>query len=127
MTRFDPRVLLLLALTGIGACSKHSAGQPPAANVATATQAAVEQIRWFKGNVDEAFARARAEGKPVLLLWSAEWCPPCHKLKAGIFRRHDFIEKTRLFIPVYLDGDDAGAQKAGEEFHVAGYPTVVIL
>ena len=37
----------------------------------------------------------------------------------------EFIEQTRLFIPVYLDGDTPGAQKYGEKFQVQGYPTLI--
>jgi hypothetical protein len=48
-------------------------------------------------------------------------------LKATVFSRPDFIEKLRLFIPVYLDGDDPGAQKWGDRFGVSGYPTVLVL
>jgi thiol-disulfide isomerase/thioredoxin len=84
-------------------------------------------IAWFNGSVDQAFEQARAEHKPVFLYWGASWCPPCHELKATVFSRPDFIEKSRLFVPVYLDGDDPGAQRWGDVFHVTGYPTVVIL
>ena len=44
-----------------------------------------------------------------------------------MFSRPDFIEKLKLFVPVYLDGDDPGAQKWGERFGVSGYPTVLVL
>jgi protein disulfide-isomerase len=44
-----------------------------------------------------------------------------------VFSRPDFIAKLKLFIPVYLDGDDPGAQKWGDRFAVSGYPTVLVL
>ena len=44
-----------------------------------------------------------------------------------MFSRPDFIEKLKLFIPVYLDGDNPGAQKWGDKFGVSGYPTVLVL
>ncbi len=77
--------------------------------------------------MDAAFAAARTEHKPVFLYWGAIWCPPCHQIKATVFTRPDFIEKTRQFIAVYLDGDDPGAQKAADQFNVTGYPTLVVL
>ena len=77
--------------------------------------------------MDAAFATARAQNKPVFLYWGAKWCPPCHELKATVFSRPDFIEKLKLFVPVYLDGDNPGAQKWGEKFGVSGYPTVLVL
>ena len=84
-------------------------------------------IAWFEGDVNGAFAAAQATNKPVFLYWGAKWCPPCQQLKSSVFLRSDFIEKSREFVAVHLDGDDPGAQQWGEKFHVVGYPTVVIL
>lgn len=83
-------------------------------------------IAWQHGDVDAAFAQARASNKPVFLYWGAVWCPPCNQVKATIFNRQDFIERTRQFIPVYLDGDSPGAQKLGAQFKVRGYPTMIL-
>ena len=94
---------------------------------ADATPAAPTGIAWFRGSIEQAFATAQREQRPVLLFWGAQWCPFCHTLKATVFTRPDFIAKTRLFVPVYLDGDDAGAQRWGERFGVIGYPTLVLL
>lgn len=106
------------------ACSRTRA---PEATQVAAAHADAPGISWFSGDADAAFAAARQQSKPVLLYWGAAWCPPCQQLKATVFSREDFIEKTRLFIPVYLDGDDASAQKWGEQFRVQGYPTLVVL
>ncbi|TNE59056.1 MAG: hypothetical protein EP340_03665, partial [Alphaproteobacteria bacterium] len=98
----------------------HDAGH------AATTEAEAPHINWYDGSVDEAFALAKAESKPVILYWGAVWCPPCAQLKATIFKRRDFIEKTELFVPVYLDGDTDRAQSYGEKFSVRGYPTLII-
>lgn len=84
-------------------------------------------IAWFNGDVDAAFKAAKASNKPVLLYWGAQWCPPCKQLKSAVFSRPDFIEKSKLFVAVYLDGDLPDAQKWGDVFRVTGYPTVVVL
>ena len=84
-------------------------------------------IAWFNGDVDAAFKSARESNKPVLLYWGAQWCPPCKQLKSAVFSRPDFIEKSKLFVAVYLDGDLPDAQKWGDVFRVTGYPTVVVL
>jgi thiol-disulfide isomerase/thioredoxin len=127
-----PVALGLVVLLALAACQK---AEPPVAaqDGAAAGSAAshsvghVEGIAWFKGDLDAAFAAAAAEHKPVFLYWGAEWCPPCHDLKAHVFSRSDFQDKLRQFIPVYLDGDAPGAQRAGEQFRVMGYPTAVVL
>lgn len=128
--------VLMAIIALLTACGSRQAASPvvaPATSTAAANPAPAARhadapdIDWFDGDVDAAFAAARAQHKPVFLYWGANWCPPCHQLKATVFSRPDFIAKTRLFIPVYLDGDDAGAQKWGDQFRVTGYPTLVVL
>jgi thiol-disulfide isomerase/thioredoxin len=126
---------MLIGLVAAG-CAQHSASPPAASDAVAAASApapapaaaSVEPaIVWYSGSVESAFAAARAQNKPVFLYWGAKWCPPCHELKATVFSRPDFIEKLKLFIPVYLDGDDPGAQRWGDNFGVSGYPTVLVL
>src|SRR6478752_4744670 len=88
------------------------------------------RVAWLPAStdaeVDRAFATAKAEGKPVFLYWGAIWCPPCNQVKATLFNRPDFVERSRAFVPVYVDGDKPGAQKIASRFKVAGYPTMVL-
>jgi protein disulfide-isomerase len=122
-------------LVMLGACERKvaevAAPATPANTSATPDLTSVHAdapgIAWFNGTVDDAFAAAKAANKPVLLYWGAQWCPPCKQLKSAVFSRPDFIEKSKLFIAVYLDGDLPDAQKYGDEFRVTGYPTVVVL
>lgn len=124
--------LALAAAATLAACSKK---EPPAAPTAAAASPALAAtadggIAWVQAagdaEVDAAFARAKAEGKPVFVYWGAKWCPPCNQLKATLFNRQDFIERSRAFVPVYVDGDRPGAQKLGTRFAVRGYPTTVV-
>ena len=62
----------------------------------------------------------------MFVYWGAKWCPPCNQVKATLFNRQDFIERSRAFVPVYVDGDSPGAQKIGARFKVSGYPTMVL-
>ncbi len=97
-----------------------------AATAPAATAHADSGIAWFKGDVDAAFAQAKASKKPLFLYWGAAWCPPCNQVKATIFNRQGFIERSRYFVPVYVDGDSPSAQKLGARFKVRGYPTMIL-
>lgn len=125
----------LIALAGglLAACGRGDAATAPAKPVAqpevdlAAVHDDASGIAWFKGDTEAAFAAAKTSNKPVLLYWGAQWCPPCKQLKSAVFSRPDFIEKSKLFVAVYLDGDLPDAQKWGDVFRVTGYPTVVVL
>ena len=123
------RLALSLGLLGVVALLPACSPAPPAAATAApaATEKAPAEIAWRHGDVDDAFAEARDSGKPVLLYWGAVWCPPCNQLKATLFKDPAFIALTRHYVPVYLDGDEEGAQAWGERFGVRGYPTLIVL
>jgi thioredoxin-like negative regulator of GroEL len=131
---FPNRLASTFVAAALAACSKPAETPPPATPLKTeailAAPAAEPGIAWKQAasdaDVDAAFVQAKAEGKPVFVYWGAKWCPPCNQVKATLFNRHDFIERSRGFVPVYVDGDSPGAQKLGTRFKVRGYPTMVL-
>ena len=99
----------------------------PAGPAARARPAeAGDDLPWFQGSVEEAFARARRERKPVFLYWGAVWCPPCHALRTKLFTRPEFRSRIASTVAVYLDGDTERAQIWGEKLKTQGYPTVIV-
>src|SRR5689334_6604223 len=108
------RSLVLCLGLGLGATLAHAASD----------------VSWLPAagdaDIERAFAQARDEHKPVLVYWGAAWCPPCNQLKATLFNRQDFIERSRAFVAVNIDGDLPGAQKLGSRFKVRGYPTMIL-
>ena len=55
----------------------------------------------------ESFARARSEGKPVLLSIAATWCHWCHEMDRTSYADPEiatFINER--FVPIRVDADD---------------------
>lgn len=108
-----------------------TAALTPAVTAAVTAGATHAGIDWRRpagvAELDAVFDEARVQRRPVFLYWGAAWCPPCNQVKATVFSRPDFVEKSRRFVPVYLDGDLPAAQKLGARFRVSGYPTMVLL
>ena len=150
--RFAWLLTLMVAAVSLGACGQHAG--PTSAPVAIASPAAPVVARsaaadsaapagrvaaespvhglppgvaWFAGDVPDAFAEAARQRKPVFVYFGAVWCPPCLELKATIFKRQDFLDHLKLFVPVYIDGDAPDAQRWMSEFHALAYPTALIL
>src|SRR6266540_2655844 len=73
-----------------------------------------------------AFARARAERKPVLLSISATWCHSCHEMDRTSYS-DPFIATliNERFVPIRVDADDR--PDISERYNLGGWPTTAFL
>jgi len=118
--------LILLCLTACNPALDSDTEQPDETAQIERHSNEGHGIPWFEGSVAEAFNLAAAANKPIFMYWGAVWCPPCQEIKHTVFKSPEFIAQSKLFIPIYLDGDTERAQSVGEEFGVKGYPTMII-
>ena len=68
---------------------------------------------------------AKEQGKPLLLAFHAEWCPPCKKMKKETYRDSGVIRLSQKFVAVMVDVDE---QKAlAGQYAKQGIPAYTIL
>ncbi len=68
--------------------------------------AAHQPVNWYEWG-EEAFARARAEDKPILLDIGAVWCHWCHVIDRESYENPEIAALiNQLFIPVKVDRDE---------------------
>ncbi|HEX3671449.1 MAG TPA: DUF255 domain-containing protein [Candidatus Cybelea sp.] len=83
------------------------------------------EINWM-GWDEEAFERARAEDKPILLAISAVWCHWCHVMDETSYSDSEVIESiNRNFVPIRVDNDRRPDVNA--RYNMGGWPTTAFL
>lgn len=81
----------------------------------------------FKTSADEALAAAKAEGKPVIFVFSAAWCPPCQAMKKEVYPSAQVKKYHDQFIWAYLDVDESKNSAASANAGVNGIPHIQFL
>lgn len=83
-------------------------------------------LTWMT-SYEQARAKARGEGKPLMIAFSATWCDPCHELEQEVFNAPQVRARlVRDVILLKLDFDALGAGDAMllQRFEVSGLPRV---
>jgi len=110
---------VVLAVAWFAACVKPKAGS------------AETRIDWQTG-VPAALDASRLSGRPVLMAFTAEWCPWCKRMEDSTYSDKRVVEKMSAFVPLKIDVDmqkavadryGCNAQKNGG----VGIPNVLFL
>ncbi len=95
--------------------------------------------RGFTDNLDEALAKAKAEGKLVYACFSgSDWCYWCMKLDREVLSRPEFLAGVKNdFVLVFIDSPQNKAllsnrakaenEKLTKKYGIRGFPTALIL
>lgn len=77
--------------------------------------------------VERAFAAAKKDGKPVLLDFSAAWCPPCNLLAAEVLHADPLDSEIEAVHVAVIDVDHRSSWTLKDKYDVGGYPTIILV
>lgn len=89
-----------------------------------------EHLAWhFHQDEVAAIAQARAQGKPVIIDFWADWCTACKELDKTAWSDPRVQAAAGRFVTLKMDGsqDTDAFQKVFEKYAVVGMPTVVFI
>jgi thioredoxin-like negative regulator of GroEL len=81
----------------------------------------------FQTNYDTALSLAQSSGKPLVVIFSASWCPPCQQMKKQVYPSQEVAPYKSQFVWAYLDVDQPSNQIAAQKFGVRGIPHIAFL
>ena len=101
---------------------------------AQAAENIVEEVKeqgtvFYDLTLEEALAKAKAEGKYVLVDFHTSTCAPCKKMEKEVFPTIECGEYiNKHFVPIMFDGEDDGTgTELAEKYQVFIFPTYLIL
>jgi thiol:disulfide interchange protein len=77
---------------------------------------------------DSAVEQSRGSGQPAVVLFTADWCPPCRYLHANVLSRDDVESELRghyTFVTVDLTNPTPATQARASKFGVSAIPTLI--
>ena len=83
------------------------------------------ELAWVENDLPSAFARAKAEGKTVLVNFTGYACTNCHWMKANMFTKPEIagVMKNMVLVDLYTDGTDA-ASEANQKLEEEKFQTI---
>ena len=91
------------------------------------------ELPWVKDEA-QALALARAQGKPVVIDFWADWCTACKELDHTAWSDPRVKEEARRFVILKIDGSESSAavksgefDRAMEKYGILGLPTVLFI
>lgn len=94
------------------------------------TDAPKNKIEWVVDDLDAALERAKAQGKPALIYFTADWCIPCKEYKATTFTNPDVLKDFQRFVAIKADitkVTDPRIKKLTRRFKIFGPPVFIFI
>lgn len=122
-----PRTAALVAVALLAGCSASSlegvsSGRGDSAQ--TGLDGSPRAVQFIEG-YSEGFEQARATGKPMLVLFMAQWCSFSRQMLVETFTDDQVVRLADQFVCIRVDADNSA--DVCREFEVRGFPTVQFL
>ena len=87
-----------------------------------------EKIPWQTYS-DEALTAARKGGRPVMIDFTSQNCPPCLEMERKVFTNRRVADAAKDFLALRADLTAGGAagRALGEKFGIEAFPTIVFI
>ncbi len=94
----------------------------------TLTQVTAQGIKFFQGSYEEALAESKTQGKLIFVDAYAEWCGPCKRMAATVFKEEKVgAFYNQNFINMKIDMEKGEGPKLARKYGVRAYPTFFFL
>ena len=83
----------------------------------------------WEHDFDAGLDAAESTGKPMLVLYTADWCPPCRTLKRTVLREPEVVDPLKqryVLVKVDLSNRHGPNAELAAHYDVTGIPTVIL-
>ena len=134
-----------MGLTALSACAPVPAVDPTVAvrgssdsdgdaendaiDVTPASAKGQGAVQWLASESD-GVAQSKAERRPLLVHFAAEWCSACKRMAQETFGDPGFQSKAGRFVAVRIDAtndEDPAVDAAFAKYAVMGVPTLIVI